>query len=59
MAETRSKPMQHGNSSEKFACDQILIQHDFSSFNMIFFIFLLLIQNGIFVMLDEMLDPFN
>ena len=51
--------MQHGNSSEKFACDQILIQHDFSSFNMIFFIFLLLIQNGIFVMLDEMLDPFN
>ena len=60
---------------EKFACDQIFIQHDFSSFIMIFsfsflFLFSLLflrsvkpiqhfIQHGIFVMLDGMLDQFN
>ena len=50
---------------EKFARNQIFIKHDFSSFNMIFFFFLLFllslkpiqhyIQHGIFCMLDEML----
>ena len=58
---------------EKLACDQIFIQHDFSSFIMSFsfsFFFSLLflrsvkpiqhfIQHRIFVMLDEMLDQFN
>ena len=53
---------------EIFARDQIFIQQDFSSTNMIFFFLLFLrsvkpiqhfIQHGIFVMLDEMLDRFN
>ena len=53
---------------EKFAHDQIFIQIDFSSSNMIFSYLLFLsfvkplyhfIQHGIFVMLDEMLDRFN
>ena len=55
--------------NEKFARDQIFIQHDFSLSNMIFsFVLLFLrsvkpiqhfIQHDIFVLLDEMLDRFN
>ena len=46
---------------EKFALDQILIQHDFSSSSMIFLFLLFLhsvkpIQHGIFFMLDKILD---
>ena len=53
---------------KKFARNQILIQHDFSSSNMIFSSFAILrsvkpiqhfIQHDIFVMLDEILDRFN
>ena len=51
---------------EKFAQDQISIQHDFSSSNIIFPFFAIFafcwtdpIFHGIFVMLDEMLDGFN
>ena len=49
---------------EKFAHDQVFIQHDFSASNMIFCLLFLrsvkpiqrFIQHGIFVMLNEMLD---
>ena len=53
---------------ETFALNQIFIQHNFSSSNMTFLFLLFLrsvkpiqyfIQNGFFVMLDEMLDRFN
>ena len=54
---------------ENFARDQIFIQRNIFSWNMIFFYFLLflrsvkpiryLIQHGIFVMLDEILHQFN
>ena len=74
--ETRTKPIQHKNCDgmslkmldEQFARDQMFIQHDFSSSNMVFSFLLFLrsvepiqhfIQHSIFVILDEMLDRFN
>ena len=54
---------------EKFARDQIFIQRNIFSWNMIFFYFLLFLrsvkpmqyfkQHGIFVILDEILHRFN
>ena len=54
--------------NKRFACNQIFIQHDFSSSNMIFLPLLILrsvkpiqhfIQHDIVAMLDEMLHRFN
>ena len=46
-------------SDEKIARNQIFIQHHFSSSNMNFSFLLHFIQDGIFVLLDEMVDRFN